>query len=222
MGDVSIELCGGTHVSNTAVIGQLRIEGESSVAAGIRRIEAITGMHAYEASRSDRETLTELSRSMSVKPDEVTGRVESLNARVKELEKEVQRLRTEGAFGGGADAIENAADVDGVKVSYGTFEVSDPNELKTLADGMRNKLGSGVGVLGAAFGDKVTIVATVTDDLIKERGLKAGDIVKAVAGIVGGGGGGKPHMAMAGGKDVSKLDEALEAAPGIVENLLKG
>ena len=118
--------------------------------------------------------------------------------------------------------MSNIVEVGGVKVAFGRMDAANAEELKTFADTIRDKLGSGVGVLGAAINGKVSIVATVTDDLIKQRSLRAGDIVKKVAEAVGGTGGGRPHMAMAGGKDVGALDDALASVPGVIGGLLKG
>jgi len=221
MGDVSLELCGGTHVSSTGNIGLFRILSEASVAAGIRRIEAVTGMHAYELAKKEHKIISALSRKLNIAFDEIVERVDNLAVRIRDNEKEIKRLRTQGMFGSGADISSQSVEVNGVKVVYSRMEASDTDELKVFVDSLRETLGSGVGVLGAAINGKVSIVATVTDDLIKNRSLRAGDIVKKVAERVNGSGGGRAHMAMAGGKDVAKLDEALASVPGIIEQLLK-
>ncbi|MCE5251222.1 alanine--tRNA ligase [bacterium] len=222
MGDVSLELCGGTHVSRTGRIGLFRIVSESSVAAGIRRIEAVTGMRSYELAASELGILQDINHRLNTTAGDVVERIESQAAKIRELEKEIRRLRTEGAFGGGSDIMSNIVEVGGVKVAFGRMDAASAEELKTFADTIRDRLGSGVGVLGAAINGKVSIVATVTDDLIKQRSLRAGDIVKKVAEAVGGTGGGRPHMAMAGGKDVGALDDALASVPGVIDGLLKG
>ncbi len=219
IGDVSKELCGGTHVPATGRIGPFRIISESSVAAGIRRIEGVTGMRAYGLAVDEHDLVASLSQRLAVIPGEIGDRVTALAVKVKDLEKEIKRLRTQGGAAG-PDAALETVEVAGVKVLYGRMEVGDANELKMAADAVRQKLGSGVGVLGTVIEDKVSIVVTVTDDLIKDRSLKAGDLVKEIAALVGGSGGGRPHLAMAGGKDVDKLDDALAAAPGIVERFL--
>ncbi len=219
MGDVSLELCGGTHVTATGRIGLFRIVSESSVAAGIRRIEAVTGMKAFELAKKEQGIVSGLSQVLNAGAEEIPARVESLTAKIRDMEKEIKRLRTEGAFSGD-NIIGDAKDVDGFKVAAARLDVQDANELKAAADTVRDKLKSGVGVLGAAINDKVTIVVTVTDDLIKEKGLKAGDIVKKVAEKVGGSGGGKPHMAMAGGKNVDMLDDALASAADEIKAML--
>jgi len=219
MGDVSLELCGGTHVSDTGNIGPFRIVSESSVAAGIRRIEAVTGILAFEAARTEHDLVTDLGKTLNISPADLRERIEGMASRIRELEKEVTRLRTQGPSAG-TDILGNSVDVNGVRVAFGKMEVGDANELKAAADAVRKKIGSGVGVLGAALDGKVSIVVMVTDDLIDTRGLKAGAIVKELAAIVGGSGGGRPHMAMAGGKDVDRLDEALESSPAVVGKFL--
>ena len=221
MGDVSAELCGGTHVHRTGEIGPFRIVAESSVAAGIRRIEAITGTRAYETIRSEHHAVMELGRKLNAAPGEMAERIDTLAVRIRELEKQIRKLKTEGTHGG-PDVLSGASIVKGVKVAAGKVEVADVEELKTIADSIRARIGSGVCVLGAEIEGKVSIIAVVTDDLVANNTVKAGDIVKRIAPIVGGSGGGRPHMAMAGGRDASKLDEALEAVPGVVAELIKG
>jgi alanyl-tRNA synthetase len=222
MGDVSAELCGGTHVSRTGEIGPFRILSESSVAAGMRRIEAITGMCAYESIRGEHAVVQDLSRKLNAAPEEMADRIDALSTKVRELEKQVRRLKTEGhSAAGGLDILAGAVQVNGVRVAFGRRNAADVDELKAHADAIRERIGSGVGVLGTEIDGKVSIVVVVTDDLIAKHALKAGDIVKRIALIAGGSGGGRPHMAMAGGKDPSKLDDALAAAPGIVGELMK-
>ena len=219
MGDISLELCGGTHLSSTGQIGLFRIISESSVAAGIRRIEAVAGVRAYELAKKEHDIVSELNRQLNVASGEITGRVADLAGRIRDLEKELKRLRTQGVFNG-ENVLSGAVEVKGGKVAFGRMDVTDTSELKAAADSIRDRIGSGVGVLGAATDGKVSIVVVVTDDLIEKHSLKAGDIVKELAGKVGGSGGGRPHFAMAGGKDVSKLDKTLESAPAVVGQFL--
>jgi len=218
MGDVSLELCGGTHVSRTGRIGLFRIVSESSVAAGIRRIEAVTGMTAYDMARNDRSLVQMVSRELAITPDGIFDRIGALSVRIRELEKENRRIRTHGTAGGD-DLLSGAVDLDGIKVVFGRIDVSDTGELKGVADMIRGKIISGVAVVGATVNGKVTIIATVTDDIIKSKSLKAGDIVRELAVLVGGSGGGRPHFAMAGGKDADKLDAALASVPSIIMKL---
>ncbi len=216
---VSRELCGGTHVDATGRIGPFRIASESSVAAGVRRIEAVTGMTAYRRIAAEHALVAILVQQANATADELPGRFESAAARVKELEKEIKRLRTGGIAAGPAASFATAT-IKGVTVSYGRADVENANDLKAVADSLRNSLKSGVGVVGTAIEGKASIVVTVTDDLIAARSLKAGDIVRRLAEMVGGSGGGRPHMAMAGGKEVEKLDDALAGAPAVVESFL--
>ncbi len=221
MGDLSTEFCGGTHVGRSGEIGPLRIVSESSVAAGIRRIEAVTGMRAYDLIRREHRTIQDLSRRLNAAPDELSERVDALSVRIKDLEKLVKKLKSGGTFGL-SDFLSGAVEVNGVKVAAGRVEAENTDELKSLADAVRENLGSGVGVLGTETEGKVSIVVVVTDDLVSGRSLKAGDIVKRLAAVVGGSGGGRPHMAMAGGKDASRLDEALASSSIVVGDLMKG
>ena len=221
MDEISLELCGGTHVTRTGRIGPFRIVSESSVAAGIRRIEAVTGTRTWQLIHREHVLARDLSRMLNASPDEVGERVEALSLKVRDLEKQVKRFKSGGGFGGGPDILSGAVEVKGIKVAAGKVEAEDVEELKTMADTVREKIGSGVGILGAEIGGKVSVVVVVTDDLIRSRGLKAGDIVRSVAEKVGGSGGGRPHMAMAGGKDPEKLAEALASAPSIVGELAK-
>ncbi|MFC1511766.1 alanine--tRNA ligase [Candidatus Latescibacterota bacterium] len=223
VGDISKELCGGTHVSRTGQIGMFRIVSESSVAAGIRRIEAVTGGEVYELSRQDREFVTTVSQSLTVPPnkDLAYAQIGRLWGTIKELQSENKKLRTEGS-GGDFVFLREAVTVDGVRVASGRVTVNESGELKEIADTVRARLKSGVGVIGAVVDGKVSIVVMVTDDVIQKRGLKAGDLIKDIAGSVGGSGGGRPHLAQAGGRDPSKLDEALRSVPEIVAAKLKG
>jgi alanyl-tRNA synthetase len=221
MGDISREFCGGTHVGRTGEIGPFRILSESSVAAGIRRIEAITGLRAYDLMRREHRAVQELGRKLNAAPDDFAERIDAFSAKIRELEKQVRKLKSGGVFGAG-DFLSGAVELDGFRVAAGRVEAENVDELKSMADAVREKIGSGVGVLGAEIEGKASIVVVVTDDLISKKSLKAGDIVKRVAAAVGGSGGGRPHMAMAGGKDPAKLEEALASVPGLVKELIKG
>lgn len=219
-GDFSAELCGGTHVSATGEIGLCLITSESAVAAGVRRIEAITGEGAYRYSKKRNRDLEAIARMLKSKPSEILERVEKMVAAQKELETEIQKLRlstTDTLFD---DLIGKAVTVGETRVMAADVDAQDIDSMRKMADVLRDKLGSGVGVLGTVFGEKVTFIVVVTDDLIREQGLKAGEIVKRVAQITGGGGGGKDHLAQAGGKDPSKLKEALNQAPAIIKEML--
>jgi alanyl-tRNA synthetase len=218
-GDFSAELCGGIHVSATGEIGLFLITSESAVAAGVRRIEALTGEGAYLFLKKRNQSLEAISRVLRVTPSETLERVEKLIAHQKELETEVQKLRLSQTDIQFDDLINKAAIIGEAKVVAADVQAQDIASLRKMADVLREKLGSGVGVLGTIFGEKVAFIVVVTDDLIREKGLKAGEIVKRVAKITGGGGGGKDHLAQAGGKDPSKLKDALAQAPEIVKEL---
>ena len=217
----SVELCGGTHVRATGDIGLFAITGESGVAAGVRRIEAITGLDAMRAFQRHRELLGELSQAMNARPEELAARAAAQQEELKRLGRELQQAKMKAALGGGAGAgapQDQAADVAGVKLIARQVDGLDKDGLRTLADSHRSKIGTGVVVLAAAEDSRVSIVVAVTPDIAKR--VPAGQVVKQLAPIVGGGGGGRPDFAEAGGKDPSKIAEMLAAARGVVEKLL--
>lgn len=197
-GDYTMEFCGGTHVKNSSQIGLFKIVSESSIASGVRRIEAVTGhgVEEYIKKQEDRIQNSE-------------HRINELLEEKKKLEKELAKMQLEEKLGGIDDIVANSEEVNGINIYKGKVEVSGVDELKSMGDELRNKMKTGVGLLITQIEDKVQMVCVVTDDLVKDKKIMAGKIVGEVAKIVGGGGGGKPHMATAGGKDVDKIDEAL-------------
>ena len=221
IGDFSLELCGGTHVRSTGEIGAFDLLSESGIATGVRRSEALTGEGAERAARQRRQVLADLGTRLNAAPEELADKIEALLGRNRQLERSLDELRRRVAALETSDNLNEAQEVQGVKVVAQRTQAEDVPSLRAMADGLRESLGSGVGVLGADIGGKVSFIAVVTDDLIKGRGLKAGDIVRGVAQLAGGSGGGKPHLAQAGGRDPGKLDEALEQVAGIVEQQLK-
>jgi alanyl-tRNA synthetase len=221
IGDFSLELCGGTHVRSTGEIGAFDLLSESGIAAGVRRSEALTGAGAERAVRLRRQVLADLGTRLNAAPEELADKIEALLGRNRQLERSLDELRRRVAALETSDLSNGAREVEGVTVVARRTEAEDVPSLRAMADGLRESLGSGVGVLGADIGGKVSFIAVVTDDLIKGRGLKAGDIVRGVAQLAGGSGGGKAHLAQAGGRDPDKLDEALEQAARIVEQQLK-
>ena len=221
IGDFSLELCGGTHVRSTGEIGAFDLLSESGIAAGVRRSEALTGAGAERVAQQRRQVLAELGTRLNAAPEELADKIESLLGRNRQLERSLDELRRRVAALETSDLSNGSREVEGVRVVARRTEAEDVPSLRAMADGLRESLGSGVGVLGADIGGKVSFIAVVTDDLIKGRGLKAGDIVRGVAQLAGGSGGGKPHLAQAGGRDPGKLDEALEQVAGIVEQQLK-
>ena len=217
IGDFSLELCGGTHVKSTGEIGRFDLISEGGIAAGTRRAEALAGTAAESAAHQQRETLARLAALLN-SPDygQLPGKINDLLQRQRDTERQLSELQQQIAGQQGVQLADNAVEVEGIKVVTGRVDNTDVSNLRSLADGLRLEMGSGLGVIGTALEGKVALVAVVTEDLIAERGLRAGDIVKVVAERVGGSGGGKPHLAQAGGKYVEKLEEALASVPEIV------
>lgn len=213
---VSRELCGGTHLRHTGQIGQVRIVAESSIGAGLRRIEALTGQGAEEWVTTGLRTLNETAQSLQTTPRDLPKRVLELQEELRSLNRELTEARRKLSQGSLADLLTKASLVNGVKVLAERVEATDADAMREMADWLRDKLGSGVIVLGAVLGDKPFFVATVTPDLL-EQGYHAGNLVKQVASVVGGGGGGRPNMATAGGRDSAKLGEALSRVPEFVQ-----
>ena len=217
----SNELCGGTHVSETNDIGIFTIASEGSAAAGIRRIEAITGREAFRQYQERRKLLNQVAEKMGTSPDMVVERATALNDSINGLQKQLSALRKNMAGLQFTRVLDDTVDVGEVKTLTAHVRDADADTLRQLADQFRsNNPKSGVVVLGTVQNDKPLMIAAVTEDLIK-RGIKAGDLVKFVAEQVGGGGGGKPTLAQAGGRDASKLDDALASVPGWVQEKLE-
>ena len=219
--DFSIELCGGTHVARSGDIGCFHIVSEQGIAAGVRRIEALTGEGALAWFREQEARLNRIGERLKAKPEQVEERVESLLERSRTLEKELERLNAKLASAAGNDMLSEALEVHGVKVLAKRLEGVGGKELRGMLDQLKNKLGSGIVVLGAADAEacKVSLIAGVTDDLTGR--VKAGELVNHVAAQVGGKGGGRADMAQAGGSDVSALPAALESVPAWLEPRLQ-
>ena len=217
MGEFSTELCGGTHVARTGDIGLFKIVSEGGVAAGIRRVEAITGENAIACMREREHTLREVANQLKAGASDVVSKAAQIAERVKQLEKEVSALKSKLASGGGGsgDLSSQAKTIKGVKVLSARVEGIEGNELRGLMDQLRDKLGSGIVLLGSANGEKVSLVAGVTGDLIAK--VKAGELVNFAAAQVGGKGGGKPDMAQAGGSQPANLPKALESVYSWIE-----
>jgi alanyl-tRNA synthetase len=219
-GSFSRELCGGTHVRMTSEIGLFKILSETSSAANVRRIEAVTGPEAVHLVRRHDSELGRAADTLRVPPERVADTVLELRNRVRELERAAKQ-------GGGQGAVDidqlagSAAETDGVPVLVSEVRVPDGKALLDVADRLKNKLGDAVIVLAAAGEDRVDLVASVAAGLVP-RGLKAGDLVKAAAAAVGGGGGGRDTLARAGGRDVENLPKALEVARSAIERALAG
>ncbi len=219
--DFSKELCGGTHVRATGEIGNFVIINETAVAAGVRRIEALTGLAAHTFLKSRYELLQKASMVAGCSPEELDKRLENLIDQRKALEQDLQHLRQQGSRTEVEKLLQTVKTVNGVNVLSARLDATSVDELKGSGDYVRDKLQSGVGVLGAKIGNKVNFVCVVTKNLIEEKGLKAGDIIRQVARIAGGGGGGSPHMATAGARNAEKLDFALNKVFDIVEEKIQ-
>lgn len=218
MGDYSTELCGGTHVTRTGDIGLFKIVSEGGVASGIRRVEAITGENALTYLRGLESTLKAAAERVRGGREDLVEKIDAQLDRTKALEKEVAALKGKLAGAASGDLASQAREIKGVKVLAAQVDGVSGNDLRDLQDQLKNKLGSGIVVLGAADGDKVSLIAGVTQDLVGR--IKAGDIIKAVAAQVGGKGGGRPDMAQAGGTDAAALPAALESVYSQVEGHL--
>jgi alanyl-tRNA synthetase len=218
----SVELCGGTHVRNTAQIGLVRIVSETGVAGGVRRIEAVTGRQAFELMRERERALAQIADLVKSPLDGVSRRVQALLDERRALERRLEEARRTGGGDQLQSLVADATTVDGVRVVAAMVTAGDVKELQALGDALRERMGSGVGVLGASFADgKNTLLVVVTDDL-RARGVSADAIVKDLAAVAGGRGGGKPHMAQAGIPDAARLPDALAKAPEIVRKRLGG
>ena len=217
MGDFSMELCGGTHVDATGDIGAFKIISESGIAAGVRRIEAVTGEFALDYFNSKLNILNKTAAELKTDPDNLYNRVQQLQENRKELEKELERLKQKLAGSKKDDLIDQVKEVAGVNVLTAELSELDSQGLRNLTDQLKDKLDSAVMVLASKGEDKVIFVASVTDDLV-EKGFNAGQIISKVAQIAGGGGGGRPDMAQAGGSRPEKTSEALAEVEEIVKN----
>lgn len=220
MGGYSIELCGGAHLKNTAQVGSFKIVSENGIAAGVRRIEALTGEGALAHYQAQEEEIRTLSALAKTSPDKLVARMEQILAEQKELAKELEKLKAKMAGGAADEMLSKKVDINGVAVLAAEVKDMDGNAMRTLGDQLKNKLGSGVIVLVGEAGGKVSLVVMATDDVVK-KGAHAGNIIKAAAGVCGGGGGGRPNMAQAGGKDASKIGEALEKAKEVIAEQIK-
>ena len=219
MGGYSIELCGGAHLKNTAQVGSFKILSENGVAAGVRRIEAVTGKEALKHYQAQEDEIKEICRLVKSTPDKLLARLEQLLAEQKETAKELEKLKAKMAGGAADEMLNSKVEIGGVAVLAAEVKDMDGNALRTMGDQLKQKLGSGVVVLASGKDGKVNLMAMATDDVVK-KGVHAGNIIKAAAAVCGGGGGGRPNMAQAGGKDASKIADALEKAKAVVAEQL--
>ena len=211
MGDFSTELCGGTHVSNTGVIHAFKLISETGIAAGVRRIEALTGDALMAYYHKTEEQLHDAAKLAKVAPSELQAKIESMLEEIKALHSENEKLKGKLANESLGDVMNQVKEMNGVKVLATKVSDVDMNGLRNLGDQLKEKLGEGVIVLASVQGDKVNLMVTATD-AAQAKGAHAGNLIKAIAGLVGGGGGGRPNMAQAGGKNPAGVDAALEKA----------
>jgi alanyl-tRNA synthetase len=209
VGDYSLELCGGCHVPNTSVIGLFKIISEGGIGAGTRRIEAVTGEAAYKSLIDQVGLLKDAAEKLKTNPKDIGNRIDSLMGEIKQLQRENESLASKLGNIEAGNLVSKAKEIDGVTVLAAKVQAADMNNLRNMADDLKQKLGSVVIVLGSAHEGKVNLIAAVTKDLI-DKGYHAGKLIKEVATRCGGGGGGRPDMAQAGGKDPEKLDAALQ------------
>ncbi len=211
MGLFSKELCGGTHVSNTAEIKNFKILSESGVAAGVRRIEALTGANVIAYYREMEQEVTAAASMLKTSRSDILDKIAALQAELKEAHSEIESMKSEAAKSALGDVTDNVKEIGGVKFVASRMEGVDANGLRELGDSLKEKLGECVIVLASVNEGKVQLMATATDGVMK-KGAHAGNLIKGIAKLVGGGGGGRPNMAMAGGKDASGVDAALQEA----------
>ncbi len=220
MGDFSKELCGGTHVANTGTITAFKIVSESGVAAGVRRIEALTSSGLIQYYNKLEDSLNKVAKLVKTSPDKLEQKLTSMMAEIKALQSENESLKSKRAKDAVGDVMDQVVEINGVKVLATEIEGVDMNGLRDLGDSLREKIGEGVVVLASTQDGKVNLVTTATDGAQK-KGAHAGDLIKSIAGLVGGGGGGRPHMAQAGGKNPQGIREALHKVKEVLHEQTK-
>ena len=220
MGDFSKELCGGTHVANTSEILAFKILSESGIAAGVRRIEALTGDAVFAYYKEQEAQLANVAKLLKTKPEAVSEKIEHLYAEIKALQSENEALKSKAAKDALGDVMNQVQEINGVKLLAARVDDVDMNGLRDLGDQLKEKLGDGVVVLASVKDGKVSLMATATEEAQK-KGAHAGNLIKAIAAIVGGGGGGRPGMAQAGGKNPAAVDDAIKEAAKVVESQIK-
>ncbi|WP_297435051.1 alanine--tRNA ligase [uncultured Clostridium sp.] len=220
VGEFSKELCGGIHVSNAGEIGLFKIISESGIAAGIRRIEAVTGLEALKYIEAKSEVLRKASKALKCAEKDILSKIDSQIHELKGKDKEITELKSKLVDGAEEDILNNSVDINGVTLVRAALKDIDGASLRDLADKVRNKMDVGVVVLASEAAGKVNLIAMATKNSLT-NGVHCGKIIKEIASVVGGGGGGRPDMAQAGGKNPAKIEEALEKAKDVLENLVK-
>ncbi len=216
MGEFSVELCGGTHVNNTSNISAFKIISESGVAAGVRRIEALTSKSVFEYYDKLEETVHAAAKLVKTNPAGLVEKLEHLLADIKALQSENESLKSKAAKDALGDVMNQITEVKGVKLLATSVSGVDMNGLRDLGDQLKEKLVEGVVVLASEKDGKVNLIAMATEEAMK-KGAHAGNLIKAIAGKVGGGGGGRPNMAQAGGKNPAGISEAIQEARSALE-----
>ena len=219
MGDFSVELCGGTHVANTSAIAAFKILSENGIAAGVRRIEALTGNGVFTYYKGLEQTIEEAARALRATPATLVEKIEHVTAEVKALSSELESLKAKAAKEALGDVMDNVVEVKGVKLLAASVDNVDMNGLRDLGDQLKAKLGQGVIVLLSNAGGKVNMIAMATEEALS-KGAHAGNLIKGIAGKVGGGGGGKPGMAQAGGKNPAGIPDCIAEAAKVLEGQL--
>ena len=220
MGDFSVELCGGTHVANTSSISAFKIVSESGVAAGVRRIEALTSKAVFAYYDRLEETLETAARVVKTNPAGLVEKLEHLMADMKALQAENEALKSKAAKDALGDVMDQVCEIGGVKLLAAAVPGVDMNGLRDLGDQLKGKLGEGVVVLASENDGKVSLIAMATQGAM-DKGAHAGNLIKAIAGKVGGGGGGRPNMAQAGGKNPAGIPDAIAEAKTALEGQIK-
>ena len=215
MGDFSKELCGGTHVANTGNIVTFKIISEGGVAAGVRRIEALTGDAVFAYYKEIEKTLAEAAKAAKATPANLTDKIEHMLAEIKALQSEIESMKSKAAKEALGDVMDQVTEVNGVKLLATAVEGVDMNGLRDLGDQLKEKLGEGVIVIASNAGEKVNLIAMATDGAMA-KGAHAGNLIKGIAGLVGGGGGGRPNMAQAGGKNPAGIPDAIAKAKEVL------
>ena len=211
----SVEFCGGTHLDNTAKVGVFHISSEFSVASGVRRIEATTGMASLEVMNRNQERLFEVAAALKTKPGELREKAEAVMGEIRQLHQVVEKYKAKEALGEAERFLFAAHDVGGLKVLTATVPDADAGKLRQMGDLLRDRAANVVAVLASVAGEKITFLAVCGKEAVAQ-GIKAGDIIKQVCAIAGGSGGGKPDSAMGGGKDPMMVDNALAIVDNVV------
>ena len=221
MGEFSKEFCGGTHVKNTGDITTFKIISESGIAAGVRRIEALTGDNVFEYYHTIESELDAAAKAAKTTPSNLTEKIEHMMAEIRSLQSENESLKSKAAKEALGDVTDQVTEVNGVKLLAASVDGVDMNGLRDLGDQLKARIGEGVIVLASSMDGRVNLVAMATDDAMA-KGAHAGNLIKGIAGLVGGGGGGRPNMAQAGGKNPAGIDKAIAEAKVVLEGQIHG